>query len=166
MDKFIHSLKLAIEAKNWHAALIIALTLPDICSKHHTNKGGSEARYTAWFNEFLLDKYTSYIGSAREKHVFLSGSDCYALRCALLHEGGDIITKQRAREALDNFYFVTPPRSGLVHMNQSNRTLQLQIDIFSQDVLTACQQWWDGMNQKQQNEINDKLVTVHNRINF
>ena len=33
-------------------------------------------------------------------HVFLHGEDCYALRCAVLHEGADDIVTQRARVAL------------------------------------------------------------------
>ena len=166
MDKFIESLKLAIESENWYATLIIALTLPDICSKYHTNQGKSEARYTTWFNEFLLEKYTSHVGPNHEKHIFLSGSDCYALRCALVHEGSDTIAKQKAWKALDNFHFVVPPSSGLVHMNQSDNTLQLQIDIFSNDVLDACENWWNSLGSPQQAEVNKKLLIVHQSFNF
>ena len=72
-----------------------------------------------------------------EEHVFLSGADCYALRCAFLHEGRDEITDQRAGEVLDAFAFVVPPAGSAIHSNQNNQTLQLQVDIF----LPRCAEW-------------------------
>ena len=74
-------------------------------------------------------------------HVFLHGEDCYALRCAVLHEGADDIVTQRARVALDSFLFVAPRNGWTVHCNQSNAKLQLQVDIFCEDICAGVDAW-------------------------
>ncbi|MEH6466651.1 MAG: hypothetical protein V7722_03390 [Porticoccus sp.] len=77
-----------------------------------------------------------------QKHIFLSGNDCYALRCCLLHEGGENIEEQRAREALDNFHFIMPPPNGsCFHKIQNNQSLLLQVDIFCNDIADAVDKW-------------------------
>ena len=102
MNNLTHALESAIEQKNWYAAVMLALTLPDICGKIEYPEDHSGARYKKWCEKYLEPKYTHQVGPAQmEKiHTFLSGSDCYALRCALLHEGSDDITEQGARESL------------------------------------------------------------------
>lgn len=61
---------------------------------------------------------------------FLNGGDCYALRCAVLHEGSDDIVEQRAREALERFEFYEPAPGLRMHCNQIGVRLQLQVDLF------------------------------------
>ncbi|WP_169801568.1 hypothetical protein [Hydrogenophaga palleronii] len=91
--------------------------------------------------KWLEPKYTRLIGPHREKHVFLCAEDFYALRCSYLHEGSDVL-EQRARKALNDFHFISPMKDGsLIHMNQSNGTLQLQADIFAMDVAEAVDAW-------------------------
>lgn len=90
--------------------------------------------------------------------MFLSPSDCYALRCALLHEGRAEITEQRAREALDRFHFIEPPKSGMVHCNQSDNVLQLQVDIFCQDIINALRAWIN--DTKSNTDIQQRLSGV------
>ena len=46
------------------------------------------------------------------------------------------------RKALDDFHFITPLGNGsVVHMNQSNSTLQLQVDIFAMDMANDVNAW-------------------------
>jgi hypothetical protein len=162
MENYLNSLQQLIVQCNWPACLIISLTLPDICAKHITRyQGGSQARYSQWFNEYMLHNYKHEIGADHEVHVFLSGDDCYALRCSLLHEGSTSISHQSARDVLDDFEFVTPPvRGGSIHNNQFNTKLQLQIDVFSKEILDACTKWWSELSPSQQNSINSKLLTI------
>ncbi len=145
MDDLINALESAIENKNWYGALFIALSIPDICGYLETPDGGSQARYERWFEEYMLPKYSSHIGPDRILHTFLSPSDCYALRCALLHEGREEITEQRAREALGRFYFIEPPSNGQIHCNQINDVLQLQTDIFCSDILDGLRCWCNAI---------------------
>ena len=77
MKDILDSISKAIENENWYAALFNTMTLPDICvSLEHGKTTGNQ--YAAWFDENLP-----------QYNKILSGSDCYALRCALLHEGKD-----------------------------------------------------------------------------
>ena len=73
--------------------------------------------------------------------VLLSGSDCYALRCALSHQGSDDISTQRARDALNKFQFVAS--GGRRHLNldidraRERTALQLDVGVFCEGVCLA-----------------------------
>lgn len=142
MQRFTNAVRAAVEAENWYAALSMALSLPDVCGRLEQPTLGSKERYVSWCQRWLEPKYTSRLGPERTLHVFLCGEDCYALRCSYHHEGGGNILEQRARKALHDFHFITPPANGsLIHNNQVNNTLQLQVDIFASDVATAVDAW-------------------------
>jgi len=65
----------------------------------------SSARYVKWFNANLSGLYRRNMGGGWV--IFLSGMDCYALRCSYLHQGSDDITSQKKRETLEQFHFTT-----------------------------------------------------------
>lgn len=100
-------------------------------------------------------------------HTFLSGNDCYALRCALLHEGVENIGAQRAQEALESFHFTIPPENGCVHMNQVGSVLQLQINEFAKDVIAGIQSWlYDiSADEQKQSELAG-LMKVYDSYSF
>ena len=138
MDDFINAIESALGSGNWFAALFIALCIPDICGYLETPEDGKRARYERWFDRYMLPRYTRdlFFGP----HVFLSASDCYALRCSLLHTGSDSIVEQCARDVLTQFQFVAPSRN-LLHCNQSGGLLQLQIDFFCAEIVAGIRQW-------------------------
>ena len=146
MERFLKSIEMSISNENWYGALVLALSMPDICAKVTNPNMGSKARYIDWYNRYMKEKYTSYIGADKKEHIFLCAEDCYALRCSFLHEGGDNIENQRAREVLKSFHFTIPQQGFTVHMNQTNQTLQLQIDIFCTDVCESVRLWSDNEN--------------------
>ena len=76
-----------------------------------------------------------------EQHTFLTGADLFALRCAYLHEGDFDITDQRAQVVLESYVFVATPPGEMVHGNQSNSVLQLQVDVFCREVCSAVEAW-------------------------
>lgn len=138
MRQFVDGIQQALEQQNWLAALYVALTVPDICARIESDDGRTDrSRFVAWFDRYLADRYKSPIGPRREDHVFLSGNDCYALRCALLHEGGSEISQQRCRETLDRVHFAVTG----AHCNQFNAVLQLDVRRFCQDVCVAVETW-------------------------
>lgn len=149
--------------KNWIAALALALTLPDICGRLEKPTKGSEKRFVAWWDKYLLAKYTYLIGPKRVKHVFLAGNDAYALRCAVLHEGRDEVLTQRAKAALEKFHFtVPPPPPAYVHCNQTGKILQLQIDTFCQDICESASRWiGDTQNDVDIKARSGTLLTVY-----
>ncbi len=160
MEDFIESIKTALSNKNWYVALVSCLTLPDICGKIEFPYLKGKNHYIEWFNKYLLSLYTSKIGPEHKKHIFLSGKDCYALRCSFLHEGGDDITNQTIKETLDNFNFITPSKS-IIHCNQMNSTLQLQVDIFCKDIINAVEKWLIEIKDDQNKKIKiEKLLKI------
>ena len=168
MDDLIKALELSVANKNWYGALFVAMSVPDICGYLEYPTEGSQARYERWFKKYMLPKYSRCIGGDSTPHIFMSPSDCYALRCALLHEGREEITEQRARKALDRFHFIEPPPNCLIHCNEiNNNVLQLQVNIFCNDVLSGLQEWLrDIQNDSNVKQRIGKILKVypHNQI--
>lgn len=131
----------SVAERNWYSSLALALALPDILGFLESPSANSQRRYVGWCDRFLVPRYTSRTKAKGIEHVFLSGEDCYALRCAFLHEGSDDIVHQTARKALESFLFIEPPPSGSFHCNQSNAKLLLQVDIFCRDICDGVDDW-------------------------
>ena len=162
MNRFTSSIRQSIETKDWYGALMTALTLPDICGKLETPNVGSKARSVRWLKVWIETLYTKQIGADRQKHVFLSAEDCYSLRCSFLHEGVSNIEEQRARKALEDFHFITPPPGGHIHCNQSGNALQLQVDVFCNEVADAVDKRAESVlsNEEIQKRMNS-LIVIH-----
>jgi hypothetical protein len=141
MQHLLTAINAAVEQQNWYAALSTTLALPDICGWLEDPAAGSQGRYVSWFDRLVGPEYIHAIGPTRERHVFLSGRDCYALRCAFLHEGREEIVSQRAREALGRFQFTVAPPGSMIHCNQFGSKLQLQVDIFCSQFVSGAERW-------------------------
>lgn len=142
MHRFTDSIRKALNCGDWYGALTTALILPDICGRLETPNEHSSTRYQRWFDQWIKESYTDEVCGV--KHVFLRGSDCYALRCSLLHEGGDNIANQKAREILNDFIFVVPPPGSIFHKVQlGESTLALQVSIFCKDIAAAVDKWFE-----------------------
>jgi hypothetical protein len=143
MKQFVDAVRSAISDQNYYAALALALTLPDIASKLEKPTEMGSARYKAWCEVYLEPGYIHpHFGPlGGKKFVWLSAADTYALRCALLHEGGDDISQQRAREMLDKFVFVQPTSSPGWHKSKVGNKLGLQVDVFCEDVCRGVEAW-------------------------
>nr|MBV6631350.1 hypothetical protein [Oceanococcus sp. HetDA_MAG_MS8] len=142
MQELIAAIDSNIATGNWYSALFVALSLPDVCGKiEYPERHGSQRNYADWFNRFVADRYTHRVGAGAREVVFLSGNDCYALRCAYLHEGSDDVTRQRAREAVDKFHFIVAPHGCTIHCNMMDTKLQLQVDIFCRDIRDGVIEW-------------------------
>lgn len=138
MERFIGAIRKSLETKNWYSALFVTLTMPDVCANiSDKTNDGNRARYERWFNQYLADKYKMHVGVFREEHVFLSASDCYALRCSLIHSASDDISEQRVKQVLRRFSFSTLSS----HCNQINDVLCLNVTKFCEDVIGGMEQW-------------------------
>ena len=141
MEEFLEAVESALASWNWYAALTLSLALPDIAGWVDDPTQGSAERYQRWFDEFVGLSYEGYLGPEHVRELFLSGADCYALRCSFLHEGRDDISHQRARDALTRFQFIAPRRGFRIHMNIVGTKLQLQVDIFCHDICNGVRRW-------------------------
>jgi len=159
IDKYIEAVRTALVHRNWYAALSLALVLPEICGKIEKPNGKSKETYEKWFDTYVAPKYARR--TPLGPHQFLSGTDCYALRCAFLHEGTDNLTRQRARKALHRFRFVAPRAGYFVHLNQTGTTLQVQVDVFCNDICNGVLQWVEeNARQTRIQEEMKKLLVV------
>lgn len=159
MKRFTESVRLSLQNRNWYSALTLALTLPDVCGRLESPDSYSKDRYRNWFNRWMQQHYKHEVGPDREEVTFLSGGDCYALRCSYLHEGGADIRHQKARDALSNFHFITPlPLGGMIHCNMVNDALQLQVDIFCQQMADAADEWFESV--KSDDVIRQRLESL------
>lgn len=108
MKQFVAALRASVAEQNHYAALMSALTLPDICRGLDDPSKKGAAGYAAWFDQWVGPKYRFEADEFMPAAVFLSGKDAYALRCAFLHQGEFDTLEQRAREAIDKFSFLFP----------------------------------------------------------
>ena len=159
MKRFTDAVEKALLDKNWYAALTVSLVLPDICGKLEEPQATSSDRYPRWFDTFVGSRYVRPVGPARQAHVFLCGQDCYALRCSFLHEGTEEIGHQHARQVLDRFRFVVPPEGSVVHLNQKDGALQVQVDIFCRDICLGVERWTQTVLQSG-TEIQSRLASL------
>lgn len=180
MDHLTDSITLSLNSKNWFSAIALTLTIPDICAKITDGKKSSGSKYAAWFNDFVGDKYkTNYTQKRLDwlkekapeayeelKHqTRLSGNDCYALRCAFLHEGESEILNQRAQEILNEIQFVEPNTKLIVHGTIINKKLILHIDTFSNHIIQGVQKWKLTLNEDQRDSLT-RLAKVKTVFNF
>ncbi len=144
MKFLINAIENSLRSKNYYGALFLTLMAPDICGYAQDPKIDSSKRYVDWFNTYLSKKYQHRIGANHKEHIFLSGEDCYALRCSLLHEGRSGVSHQRIRQALDDFTFVVSVKN-YMHCNYSSKSghnaLQLDVETFCKDMLDGVRKW-------------------------
>jgi hypothetical protein len=150
METFIGSIRLAVANENWYGALIISLILPDICGKIEYPAKPTNKRYPEWYDKYVKHKYK--LGDCYKKcgTLFMTGKDCYALRCALLHEGHQDLRTQKANEKLQKIHFVVPRKEQNRHkINFSNIEFQLEVDKFCLDICASAEQWLHDVSSNQ-----------------
>ena len=81
ISKIFDSIRLSLKSGNYFAALTSSLVLIDICSKIHTpTENEINKRYKKWLNDVLITNLPY-------SNDYLSSSNIWFLRCAMLHEG-------------------------------------------------------------------------------
>lgn len=140
MQHLVTATRAAVEQRNWYAALTLALTLPDVCAKLEDRIRPVGDRYKDWCRRYLEPVFTLSIGAAREPHVFLPAADAYGLRNAVLHEGRDDRDLRDGR-ILERYDFIEPHPGILRHLNAVGTRLELQVDLFCEEICVAVDQW-------------------------
>lgn len=170
MENLLKSIENSLENKNWYSALVLSLILPDICGKIEDKNQSSTERYPVWFDKYLGEKYNG----------FLSGHDCYALRCSFLHEGHSNIDergaseKQKEQDILNRFMFLSRGahcnRLNNCHFGDSRydgkQVLQLSVYDFCQDFIEATRKWLNDdtvlKNMPEMLEIHENEILIGN----
>jgi hypothetical protein len=156
MKQFIESVRKALDENNWSAALFISLTLPDMCSRLESDNNETNGKkYANWFDKYL--KKTNTMSFRDVHHVFMTGDDCYVLRCSMLHQGFTDVSHQRKKGVLDRFYFTTLP----MHRIQIENVLHLNVASFCLEMLSAVETWLIDFEREHKDKVyrlNDMLV--------
>jgi hypothetical protein len=168
IDKFVDAARQSIEAKNWYAALTLALTLPDICSSlEDPGPGKVFKRYVGWCRKYLEPKFTHDIGNPPTSMTFLSAEDCFQARNSIVHEGSPNVDVKR-RGKIDRFEFFSEG-SHMIYVKGETyngipqpKYLQLRVDLFCEAIFLAVADWKTDVagNAKIQNEIK-KLLKIN-----
>lgn len=130
MDIITREVKRAIEARLYYVAVVLTLTLPDICAALESENGETTGpKYKAWCERWLGPSYP-----------MLNGEDLWTLRCGVLHQGRLGHPKMSYSRVL---FTVPNPQGNYFHNNLMNDALNLDLVTFCGDMLGAVSQWWD-----------------------
>ena len=81
------------------SALMLALTIPDICGKAEYPQEGNTRRYIKWFNSYM-EQYKPSTSVYGFDMPFLSGEVVYNLRNSMIHSGNPNIEVKKINEEL------------------------------------------------------------------
>ena len=139
MKNLLYALKRCVHDRNWYGAITIALTLPDICGSIDTpGKSNSKTRSVAWFDRYVGHAYMIEVKGV--KAVFMTGRDCYALRCAALHQGTFDVSEQKARDVVDRF-ILHHSEAMPIHNFQKDKKLVIDLTTFCLDIAAGVEAW-------------------------
>lgn len=165
MHQLLNAIDTSLEKQNWFGALFIALSIPDICGGAEGVIRGNGPRYRDWFDRYLKERYASeslyeqirsshpeqLVGISEKGLTYLkeaippvqfTADECWALRCACLHEGVD-------ETKLRNFK-LTPLSDPYLrtHLNIKDGLLQLEVQQLCQAIVKAAKKWMDDMQDR------------------
>jgi len=164
VKRFTEAIKGCLDSQNWYGAIFIALAVPDICGTiAYPKEKYSKERYKNWFNAYLSKHYRKYYKG--KDVIFMTASDCYALRCSIFHCGVDDTSMQKAKENIDKFWF----SANNYHLIKSKNKLIINVTSFCEDVIQAVEDWsrdikGDDVKQQQVKELLTILsgeITTH-----
>lgn len=140
MQQLLNATRQSVRDCNWFAATALSLMIPDVCGWLDTPSRASWERYAAWFDAHVRAKYVIPTPPRMPDIVQLSGEDCYALRCALLHSGITDLGAQKARQVVSRVRFVTPAPNTEIRISGKG-VLLVDVGTFSENLCTAAEAW-------------------------
>lgn len=138
MEELLGQIEKSVTSGSYLLGLYVALALPDICGALESNNGVATGnRYQAWFNKWVAPKYGGT----------LTGAQCYAYRCGVLHQG----RSKHNNLGYSKIIFLEPNSRMVLHRNIFNDAYNIDLKIFCGDIVTSVREW---------------LPTVADNINF
>jgi hypothetical protein len=130
MEMILQEIELALHARLYYLALVVALTIPDVCAALESVDGQTNRdRYKAWYNAHLGGRYGA-----------VTDADCYSLRCGVAHQG----RFGHPRMEYGRVIFAIPGRGIFLHNSIANDALHLDADRFCREMIAAARQWFAG----------------------
>jgi hypothetical protein len=141
----------ALDQRNWHAALNLALAMPVLCANLDGRyRGDPQGNYREWFNRFVAghladENAPAESAAAGTRGQPFDGDACYALRCRVLHErsvveaGGQVaLARPDGRKIAYEITVSYPASSGAnapfemleTYAAERRGSLRLHIDVY------------------------------------
>lgn len=130
MDDLLEQIEASYDAGHLYLALFCTLALPDICGAISSPDGVTTGvRYREWFDKHVAPKYQG----------IFDGSNCYAFRCAVLHQG----KAEHRNLGYERVVFLAPADRAqyFMHKNILNDALNLDLIEFCNDIVDGVRQW-------------------------
>lgn len=133
MNELLAQIESSLKNNEFYLALFVSLAMPDICGALGSKNGQANGnRYKAWFDKYVSHNYRGN----------LDGSNCYAFRCATLHQG----RAKHKNLGYSRILFADPASSGIVmHNNVLNDALNIDVRHFCQDIVKGVRAWLKDM---------------------
>jgi hypothetical protein len=167
MQQYVDSGRQAVRDKNWLAALVLGLTLPDMCGRiDDTQRKDDRLRYTRWCKKWIVPQFQGVI----------SPDDIYSFRCKMLHEGVSDLDSRKKPKA-ERFLFVAGGgHIGHVHNNETVKvgvsTIHRSAYVldpapFCETIFSGVEAWLvDVANDGTKQEALSKLLSVSANLNI
>ncbi len=147
LDLVLDQIDGAVSAGLYVAAMMAAITVPDICAALRSPDGETKPdRYEDWYHTYMGKHY----GAS------LSADTCYKLRCRLLHQG----TQQGLVGGPTRLFFLARPGPLVMGTSRMNDTLMIGVPTFCARVREAAKEWVEG-NDPQVITNSQKLIREH-----
>ncbi|MCA1027804.1 hypothetical protein LCM23_17050 [Cytobacillus kochii] len=126
MEDLFNEIERGLNAKVYHLSLGMALCIPDICAALQSEDGQTSGRkYKDWYSEYVGDK------------ISMTADDCYYFRCSFLHQG----STRHKNSRYDRVIFIEPNPRVVMHNNIIDNVLNIDIEIFCQEIINAACTW-------------------------
>jgi len=130
METILAEIERALNAQIFYPALVVTLTLPDICAALEAPNGrSSRLKYIAWYDAHVATIYP-----------LVTAIDCYSIRCGVVHQG----KFGHPGSQYSRVIFTLPdPGRNTFHKNIINDALNLDPIIFCRDMISIVRLWYE-----------------------
>jgi hypothetical protein len=131
IEVLLREIERALDARLYYLAVIVSLTVPDICScAEADNSRTSPDKYKAWFEKWMSERCPGF-----------DPADCYSLRCGILHEGR-LEKSYHRKMGYDRVLFTVPSPSRNTYFNMEiEGALVFDAIMFCRQMISAARTW-------------------------
>jgi hypothetical protein len=130
MEVVLHEIEYALEREMFYLAIVMSLTLPDICAALGSKNGKSSGdKYKEWYRDNLAHKYPN-----------LTDGDCWNLRCGVVHQGRCGHPDMQYARVI---FTVPNAQNNVFHNNILNDALNLDAIRFCRDIIQSVRDWYE-----------------------
>lgn len=135
---YLDQVQRASDAHLYYLSLAGALLVPDMAGAAEAEDGiAKPARYVSWFDRYVAAHYPK-----RDESPIMSGTDCWGLRCSLLHQG----RLAPHQGSFSRVLFIEPgATTNFFHLGVQDDALHIDVTRFVADVVSGALTWLDAV---------------------